>query len=303
MSAAVVVAQKVEATLSKGQGYDNLLAVMPNPSPQRLQRYVRIAVQEIRTNPKLAECDPATICQSIAKIVGWGLEIGGEAAEAYLIPRWNKHTNRMECQAQRGVKGLCKQVRNSGEVSMVYAEPVYEGDRFYRSLGSDPRLEHEPADQTTNVTHVYAVCQYKDGSKQFKVMTRKQVEEHRDKFSQQKDGYTWRDNFEEMALKTVLRKLIKQLPITIGSDEDDSDTLPITVEPLQPNVHRYQQIAAAPNIVPPTDRDMYIRQIDALLNECVAKKIDTKVVPEDWQMMETDQLVALVSLLKTALAE
>ena len=142
MSAEVAVVTKVEHILNQGQA--NLLAVMPNPSPSRLQRYIRIGAAEIRNNPKLAECDPISICQSISKVIGWGLELSGEAAEAYLIPRWNKNTRRMECQAQRGVKGLLKQVRNSGEVSMVYAEAVYAGDKFKRVLGTEPRLDHEP---------------------------------------------------------------------------------------------------------------------------------------------------------------
>lgn len=72
------------------------------------------------------------------------------------------------------------------------------------------------------ITHVYAVAKLKDGGVQFEVMTRKQVEKVRDTHSKAAKNAAskgassiWDEHFEDMAKKTVIRKLFKYLPVSI----------------------------------------------------------------------------------------
>jgi recombinational DNA repair protein RecT len=43
-----------------------------------------------------------------------------------------------------GYRGLIVLARRSGEISNIYAEAVYEGDRFEVELGLTPKLLHVP---------------------------------------------------------------------------------------------------------------------------------------------------------------
>lgn len=287
------------------QGSANLLEIMPIPDQKRLARYKRIANAELRNNAKLIECDPITICQAISKIIGWGLEIGNETGEAYLIPRWNKNTNKMECQAQRGYKGLVRQVRNSGQVVTFYAQAVHKFDNFRVRYGSNPELFHEPAFESDEMTHVYAVCSLKDGGCQFDVMTTGQVEAHRDQYSKQKDGDAWRNSFEEMAKKTIIRRLIKMLPIAISSEDDTDDFVSFgDQQPAQRhNPVKYQQLASASDIVPEEERSLYLRQIEGYLAEAAKGGVDLRGThPDNYQTLPVPQLVAICAILKEKLA-
>lgn len=90
-------------------------------------------------------------------------------------------------------------------------------------LGLDEKLVHRPGEnEDAPITHVYAVAKLKDGGVQFEVMTRKQVEKVRDTHSKAAKNAAskgassiWDEHFEDMAKKTVIRKLFKYLPVSI----------------------------------------------------------------------------------------
>ncbi|HFU8911943.1 TPA: recombinase RecT, partial [Escherichia coli] len=94
---------------------------------------------------------------------------------------------------------------------------------FSYELGLDEKLVHRPGEnEDAPITHVYAVAKLKDGGVQFEVMTRKQVEKVRDTHSKAAKNAAskgassiWDEHFEDMAKKTVIRKLFKYLPVSI----------------------------------------------------------------------------------------
>lgn len=95
----------------------------------------------------------------------------------------------------------------------------------------------------------YAVYHTKDGGGAFEIMSQEDVERHRDEFSKaaQKSFSPWTTNFEEMAKKTVLKKLLKYAPLktefvrAIATDETvKSSILPDMAD--QPNEMEYADI-------------------------------------------------------------
>ncbi len=268
----------VEALLTAGHA--QLLASMPMPSKAKLDRMVRIAVSEVRANPKLQECTLESIGQSIQKILSWGLEVGSLGGEAFLIPRWNNKTGKTECTPQIGYRGKVKQVRNTGEVSTLYAKAVYAGDYFKARFGTAPSIEHEPTDESLDITHVYAVCIFKDGSHQAEVMTKKQVENHRDKFAN-KNLKMWDDHFEEMAKKTVVVKLSKMLPLSLSDsneDLDDAEPFPvpshIQVAVPRADVEKFKEVSAAQDIPTDADKELAWKLYGEACASAVTAKID-----------------------------
>lgn len=61
--------------------------------------------------------------------------------------------------------------------------------------------------------YFYAVYHTTDGGYGFEVMSKKDIEKHRDRYSRAKNNGPWRSDFEAMAKKTVLKQVLKYAPL------------------------------------------------------------------------------------------
>lgn len=207
------------------------LALPKHMNPDRL---ARIALTEIRKVPALARCDQTSFLGAIMQCAQLGLEPGGALGHAYLLPFENRKKGITEVQFIVGYRGMIDLARRSGQIMSIEARVVYLVDKFHVSLGLNPDLTHEPnwdAEDRGPLKFVYAVAKLKDGGTQFEVMSRADIERVR---SQSKAGQSgpWVSHFEEMAKKTVIRRLFKYLPVSIelakavGMDEQAEAGLP-----------------------------------------------------------------------------
>lgn len=184
------------------------------------ERMIRVALTAVSRSEKLQQCSPATIAGCVVQASILGLEPDGVLGEAYLVPFWNAKApngkggkGAFECQLIPGYQGMLKLVRNSGELKMVDVQEVCANDVFEFAKGMEPYLTHIPAmGDRGEVKYYWAGAVLQNGGKQFEVMTKEEIERHRDKFSKAKDFGPWKDSPEWMFKKTVLRKLIKLLP-------------------------------------------------------------------------------------------
>jgi recombination protein RecT len=204
------------------------------PKHMTADRLARIALTEVRKVPALARCDQASFLGAIMQCASLGLEPGGALGHAYLIPFENRKKGITEVQFIVGYRGMIDLARRSGQIISIEARAVHQADKFRVSLGLDPRLEHEPAwdaDDRGPLRFVYAVAKLHGGGVQFDVMSRAEVEKVR---AQSKAGELgpWVTHFDEMAKKTVVRRLFKFLPVSVeiaravGLDEQAEAGLP-----------------------------------------------------------------------------
>ena len=186
------------------------------PKHVNSERFVRIAITTIRQNPKLAKCSQESLLGALMVSAQLGLE-PGTLGQCYLIPFENKKAGTVECQFQIGYKGLIELLRRSGQLSDIYSYTVYENDDFNIEYGLSRTLTHKPNfDERGEIKGFYAVAILKDGAKAFEYMTKDEVTHHEEKY--RKGSYkndVWNKNFEEMAQKTVVKKLLKWLPVSV----------------------------------------------------------------------------------------
>lgn len=202
----------LQALLEKYKG-QIAMALPRHLTPERM---IRIAITAVSRTPALQECTPLSIAGCVVQAAQLGLEPDGVLGEAYLVPFKNRKTGKKEAQLIPGYQGLLKLVRNSGELQMVNAQVVRENDRFDFEDGLDPYLVHKRAQgERGKITAYWAGAVLKGGGKQFVVMTRPEVQDHRDRYSKAKDSGPWQDEFDAMAMKTCLRKLCKLLPKSV----------------------------------------------------------------------------------------
>ena len=182
------------------------------PSVMTPERFTRIVLSTLSSNPKLAQCTPNSFLASMMTAAQLGVEPNTPLGQAYLIPYRNHGT--MECQFQIGYKGLIDLAYRSGEVTLVQAHEVCENDDFTYSFGLNPDLHHIPATgDRGEVTQYYAIWKGKNGGFGFEVMSREDVEKHGKRFSKSYNNSPWQTNFDEMAKKTVLKKALKYAPM------------------------------------------------------------------------------------------
>jgi RecT family len=119
---------------------------------------------------------------------------------------------------------------------------------------------------------VYAIVRLKDADPQWEVMTKAKIDEHRRKYSRASgDDTPWITAYEEMARKTVLKRVLKLAPVSvelqrvIAHEEHIEAELPPTVELLpepvapEPSPSKLEALTArlpeAAPTVPPAEED------------------------------------------------
>lgn len=191
------------------------------PKHMNADRMARIALTCFRNVPKLAECNPKSVFAAVVQAAQLGIE-PGLMGEAYLIPF--KDT----CQLIPGYAGLIKLAKQTGQVVDIYAMAVREHDRFACTFGLNRTLDHSPKPgrggfpasqkERGDIIGVYAVAVFKDGARTFVVMGKDEIDRVRDGSQgyqtamKYKKDTPWTTHYEEMALKTAIRRLCKTLP-------------------------------------------------------------------------------------------
>ena len=196
------------------KSYENQFA-RALPKVMTPERFARIATTAVMQNPELSKCTPSSFIGALLNAAQLGLEPNTPLGQAYLIPFYNSKTRSKECQFQVGYKGLIDLAHRSGELKSIEAHVVYENDEFDFEFGLEPKLKHIPTKEADKgeITWVYAIYHLVNGGYGFEVMSAADVNAHRNKFSQAANSPAWKNNWEEMAKKTVVKKALKYAPL------------------------------------------------------------------------------------------
>ena len=206
------------AIVKPGERLDNIKAqlgkAMPSlsqllPSHIKADRMLRVITSAVSKTPELLVCDPKSVVLAAAQAFALGLEPNTALGLGYLVPFKNV------CTFIPGYRGLARLAVNTGEVQVVQARAVYQRDAFEVHFGTNPRIEHSPCldGDPGPLIAVYAVAIMKSGVPAFDVMTLKAVNAIRDRSKSASNG-PWVTDFDEMAKKTVFRRLCKTLPLS-----------------------------------------------------------------------------------------
>ena len=203
------------------QTMEQLLSVMADeikkalPENVKSERFRRIALTAFNGNKKLQQCDSTSFLAAMMQSAQLGLEPNTPLGQAYLIPYGRN------VQFQVGYKGMLDLAHRTGQYRNIQSQIVYENDEFDIEYGLNPRLKHVPNTEKDRgeVKGYYAVYNLINGGQGFEYMTKAEVERHAQKFSQSFKNGPWQSDFDEMAKKTVLKKLLKYAPMSTELQE------------------------------------------------------------------------------------
>jgi recombination protein RecT len=103
----------------------------------------------------------------------------------------------------------------------ITANPVYENDFWHFEYGRNEDLKHRPANYNSrgNLIGFYAYAHLKNGGFKMQYMDIEEIEhirnEHSRAYQFDKTGSIWVKHYDSMAKKTVIKQLIKYLPISV----------------------------------------------------------------------------------------
>ena len=210
-----LVKKEEGSTQNLGEWLETVKPQIERALPQHVKadRFIRVFLTALKSNSKLAACQPRTFLAAMMTSAQLGLEVNTPLGEAFIIPY------KTEASFQIGYKGILSLAYRTNQYRMVYAMEVYKNDAFSFEYGLEPKLVHKPAVKPEGeATHYYAVYHLTNGGMAFRVWTKEKVIKHAEKFSQSYKAQSdspWKSDFDSMAKKTVLIDLFKLAPKSI----------------------------------------------------------------------------------------
>lgn len=178
------------------------------------------SIINVSQSPSLKDCDPGSIIGAAVVAATLDLPIDQNLGFSYLVPYNDKKKGKI-AQFQMGYKGFIQLAMRSGQYKTINACEVYEGDikSFNRFTG-----EIEFNELNTNRDKIVGYIAYfrlTNGFEKYLYMTIDELERHGKEYSQSyksKNDFIsknslWATNFESMATKTVLKRLLSKFGI------------------------------------------------------------------------------------------
>lgn len=199
--------------------------------PNVYQTEVSYACAILSKNAYLAGAVPHTIQQAVLSVAQIGLSLNPVKKFAYLVPRYNRSMNAVECCLEPSYQGLVKLWIDSGSGKNISAQLIWEGDDVELDMASPEKVKrHAPFIMTGRdqgkLMGVYSIATLQDGQREVEVMSTKQVHEIRERSESYKKfvegkvkSCIWNSDEGEMFRKTVIRRHFKYLPKSDAFDK------------------------------------------------------------------------------------
>ena len=170
----------------------------------------------VANNKMLQECEPVTIMYAALKATALDLPLDQNLGFAYVLPYKNNRAGISEAQFQIGYKGIVQLCTRSNEFERINVTDVRQGELKSRNrMTGDLVFEWVESDEERNKLPIVGYLGYfrlKSGYEKSSYWSVEELKKHGSTYSQTfKKGYgVWKDNFDAMAKKTVLKLMLNK---------------------------------------------------------------------------------------------
>lgn len=176
-------------------------------------------MQIANSNALLRTAEPSSVFNAACMAATLNLPLQNGLGFAYIVPFKNNKERKVEAQFQIGYKGFIQLAQRSGQFKRLVALPVYKKQLIKKDFinGFEFDWEQEP-EKDENPIGYYAYFKLVNDFSAELYMSHDDIVKHAQRYSQTfKKGFgVWHDNFEAMALKTVMKLLLsKQAPLSV----------------------------------------------------------------------------------------
>lgn len=187
--------------------------LLDNSAPSFISSILTI----VRSNSKLQDCSPNSILSAAGIAAALKLPINPSLGLAHIVPYKSK--NGMQAQFQLGYRGYIQLAMRSGQYQTLNSGAVREGQIKEIDFVTGEIIRGEKI--SDNVVGYLAYMRLINGFEKSLYMTTEELQAHAEKYSQSyaydlrsgKKSSVWSTNFDAMAKKTVLKKLLSNFGV------------------------------------------------------------------------------------------
>lgn len=175
---------------------------------KRAPQFMTSITSVVQNNSLLQKADVNSIIMGSAIAASMDLPLNANLGYAALVPFNSKEG----CFAQLQImtKGWTELFLRSGQCQSLICETVYKGQLVSKNKFTGEYVFDEDKKESDEVIGFMAYFRLTNGFEKYEFMTIEEVKNHAKRFSQtfRRGAGIWNDHFEEMAKKTVLKRLI-----------------------------------------------------------------------------------------------
>lgn len=213
------------------------------PDQKKREQFATNIITAVSNNPELQKCDTQSIVSSALLAVSLNLSLSPTLGQYYVLP-YNtkvkvdgKDTWVAKAQGQIGFRGLLELAYRTGQYVKIAYSPVKERELLsHNPFRGEYKLEAIQDYATREVAKTigyYGYFQLKNGRTEEIFWSHDKMDAHAKRYSKSyKKGFgVWADNFEAMAIKTIIKRLIVRGPMSaeiqdaLDSDYEDEDII------------------------------------------------------------------------------
>ena len=216
--------------LLANQGMQNLFA---DALKDNKDKFLASIIDLYNGDSYLQNCDPKEVAMEALKAATLNLPINKSLGYAYIVPFKNK--GKLIPQFQIGYKGLIQMAQRSGQYRALNAGMIYEGMEIKQNyLKGTFEITGEP--KSDKVIGYFAYFELLNRYEKALYMSKDEISNHAKRYSQSfgSEYSPWKKQFDEMAQKTVLRRLLTKYGVLttefqeVEKQEEDIEVLKAT---------------------------------------------------------------------------
>lgn len=160
----------------------------------------------VNNSAALSKCEPLSVISAAVVSASLDLPLDPNLGFAYVIPFGDK------AQFQIGYKGLIQLAQRSGQYKTINVTEVYDGELVSENRITGDYEFDSTCRKSDKVIGYAAYFSLLNGFEKTVYQTIEQIDKHGKRFSQTyKKGFgLWKDDFDSMAKKTVLKNLLSK---------------------------------------------------------------------------------------------
>ncbi|MGR2696154.1 recombinase RecT [Bacillus inaquosorum] len=183
----------------------------------------------------LQKAEPMSVISSAMVAATLDLPVDKNLGYAWIVPYGGR------AQFQLGYKGYIQLALRTGQYKFINCIPVHEGElQKWNPLTEEIEIDFEKRESDAVIGYA-AYFELLNGFRKTVYWTRAQVEKHKKKFS--KSDFGWKNDWDAMALKTVLKAILSKWGIlsvemqkAVIEDDEARERIDITDEMSEPEI-------------------------------------------------------------------
>lgn len=179
---------------------------------KKAPQFISSVMTVVNGNTDLSMAEPNTIYGSAMVAASLDLPVNPNLGYCAIIAYKDNKNHTCKAQFQIMTKGYTELAMRSGQMASIINEVVYEGQLVKKNKFTGDYVFDEDAKKSDKIIGYMAYFRMLNGFEKTLYMTVDEVKAHANRFSMtyRKGFGVWKDNFDAMALKTVLKMLISK---------------------------------------------------------------------------------------------